>query len=208
MYPLNNISGTNETSPKPLQSGKTYNVSLKTGPFGNQYGSHYFNGSSDSFILLPNNGGFDTRYSITILTWILPEQRYGPIFSYKSGLGIWISSSWKLIAHLVFKGHQISETIESDSLVFMSWNYIAISYDYHSGSAKLWIGNRTVASRNVGAKRLISTESDMRLGTAFEGNNSYKGSIAGLQMYDVALTDEQISNYSRRSTESGKNISK
>jgi hypothetical protein len=104
----------------------------------------------------------------------------------------------------VFKGHQISETIESDSLVFMSWSYIAISYDYHSGLAKLWIGNRTVASRNVGANRQISTESDMRLGAALEDNNSYKGRITGLQIYDVALTDEQIRNYSRRTTEPGK----
>jgi hypothetical protein len=62
-----------------------------------------------------------------------------------------------------------------------------------------------VASRNVGANRQISTESDMRLGAAFEDNNSYKGRIAGLQIYDVALTDEQIRNYSRRTTEPGKN---
>jgi hypothetical protein len=61
-----------------------------------------------------------------------------------------------------------------------------------------------VASRNVGANRQISTESDMRLGSTFDGSNGYKGRIAGLQIYDVVLTDEQIRKFRSRSTEPGK----
>lgn len=79
-----------------------------------------------------------------------------------------------------------------------------MSYSYKTGLANLWINNGTVGSRNVGAKRQILTESDIYLGSAFEDGHAFQGRLAGVQVYDVALTDEQIKNFSRRSIESGK----
>ncbi|KAL9970515.1 hypothetical protein ACROYT_G022902 [Oculina patagonica] len=43
------------------------NVQLVEGPDGNPEGSYQFLGTLDSFIELPNNGGLDTKYSITSL---------------------------------------------------------------------------------------------------------------------------------------------
>ena len=69
-------------------------MELTTGPHGETNGSYQFSGNPNSFIEFPNDGGLDTLHSITLMCWVQPGGRDGPLFNYKNsgawGVHIWI----------------------------------------------------------------------------------------------------------------------
>ena len=191
-YPFNEASGAKEASPDSLPSGKASNLSLEEGPRGKANGSYFFNGSFDSYVLLPNTGELDIKYVITIITWIFPEVIPAPILTYKNGLGLYLSTSGTLVAKFIFKDRSTPELLETTAIPLFTWSYVAVWYNYYTGLAGLFIGNKTVVSRDVGSKRQISTGSDIKIGSSFTDNRHFKGRISGVQFYDEAMTDKQI----------------
>ena len=191
VYPLNDDSGTNETSHDVLPSRKASNVSLKGGLRRNPIGSHFLNGSSDRcYIFISKGGDIDVRYSITITAWVFPVSGAGPIFSYKSGLGISASDRDYLEAHLSFREYD-SQRIKLSGLQNGTWNFVGFSYDFISGLAELWIGNTSVL-RSVGNQKQISTESDFYVGSSSQDlDRHFRGRMSDLKIYDIALNNKQ-----------------
>ena len=144
LYPLNGRYGTSDISPNKNPPGIPSDVHLEPGPYGRAQGSYRFSGSSTSYIEIPNNGGLDTRHSITFLVWVKYENR-GPIFNYGVatwGFHIWIvhvgvgnfyafSPNWK-------NGHYVNPPLPSKS-----WQYAGVSYDFPSGVMRLWVNGET-----------------------------------------------------------------
>ena len=137
LYPLSGRYGTCDITPNKNPLGITRNVHLAPGPDGRPQGSYQFSGRFTSYIEIPNNGGLDTRYSITLLAWVNYEST-GPIFSYGLtdwGFHVWIvsgayfyaySPNWK-------SGHKVTPQLSQ------SWQYVGVSYDFSSGVMRLWV---------------------------------------------------------------------
>lgn len=88
VFPLNQATRGKDLR-KLNPSARTRNVKYAPGPYGRTGGSTRFLGRGNSYIQFPNRGGLDTRRSITILAWIYPEGRPGPIFNFHpNGEGI------------------------------------------------------------------------------------------------------------------------
>ena len=194
VYPLKGKFGTRDLSSHGNPPGVPYNVQLAPGPFGEPNGSYQFSGSSNSYIEFPNNGGLDTKYSLTLLVWVFPENTDGPIFNYGTyyfGVHLWIVNSGSF-ARLVKISEVYSETpLQKANLKQNSWNYIGTSYDYASGDQKLWIDGKVYDVQNIGTVEL-STQGAVRVG-ALDGDNRFlKGRISCMQVYNKALTEKEV----------------
>ena len=195
VYPLDQKYGTKDISKRVNPPGKGSGVELAPGFYGQPAGSYHFSGSSSSFIEFPNNGGLDTRFSMTFTAWIKPDRSAGPLLSYKTdskdGVHVSLKRPNKLVALFQIRDNVLPYAIESGKIRLKAWNFVAASYDNSSGVVKLWIDGREVASLNVGRFE-IATQGNVRIGAATSGSYFYKGGIACVQIYNKSLAEQEI----------------
>ena len=195
IYPLNSKYATREIKNRQHQ-GVPVGVHLAAGLDGKPGGSYQFYGKANSYIEFPNNGGLDARHSITMLCWVYPQSTAGPLFNYKAngwGIHMWIVSPGKLFVRFVRRNYQSTpHLVTSQRLVLNRWHYVGASYDGNTGIASLWLNGKRVVHQNIGAALALATQDNVRMG-AREGDGRYfKGRITAMQVYNVALTTEQI----------------
>ena len=187
--------GTREIANRQPQ-GTPAGVTLEAGPNGRTGGSYQFAGQANSYIEFPNNGGLDAKRSITMLCWLYPQSRDGPIFNYKTS-GSWAVHMWvvsgRLFARFTKRDYQSTQPlITSEPLSLNQWQYVGASYAYNTGVASLWLDGQRVLQKNLGAGLTLATQDNVRMG-AKEGDRRYfMGGIADMQIYDVALTKRQV----------------
>ena len=149
-----------------------------------------FYGTLSSYIEFPNKGGLNTRLSITLMCWVQPGGQDGPLFSY--GVGIWIHKGKFLNRIVKHQSLQSLTTIATEDLPAGEWVHIAASYDHNSGNNSLYINGHLSASQNIGTGYEIATAFQrVRMGAKF-GSSYFKGKIAEMKVYDVALNEAQI----------------
>lgn len=141
LYPHNGRYGTRDISPNQNPQGKPSDVHLAPGPYGRPQGSYHFSGRFTSYIEIPNNGGLDTRHSITVLVWMKYRNR-GPIFNYGLttwGFHIWIVGGGNFYARSPNwnAGYSVEPPLSK------SWQYVGVSYDFPSGVMRLWVNGET-----------------------------------------------------------------
>ena len=195
IYPLNRKYGAREIENRQPQ-GTTVGVSLAPGPNGKTAGSYQFIGQAHSYIQFPNNGGLDTKRSITMLCWLYPQNTDGPIFNYKTsgswGVHMWMVSG-KLFARFTKRNYQFTQHLTaSKSLSLNQWQYVGASYDHNTGVASLWLDGHRVVQTNIGAGLTLGTQDNVRMGAKGRDGRYFRGRIAAMQIYDIALTKGQV----------------
>ncbi|KAJ7386242.1 hypothetical protein OS493_010641 [Desmophyllum pertusum] len=129
-----------------------------------------------------------------MLCWVYPESSAvsGPLFHYTDynpnaigGVKLWINSG-RLDAHFE-ESYGITTT---EPLALNKWHYVGSSYDGNTGMASLWLNGTSVESQNI-SYITLATGYNVRMGE-IDGNRFFKGRITAMQVYDVALTAEQI----------------
>ena len=195
LYPLNSQYGSREVANREPQ-GNPVGVTLAAGPNGKAGGSYQFTGQANSYIEFPNNGGLDAKRSITMLCWVYPQNTDGPIFNYKTsgswGVHMWVVSG-KLFARFTKRNYQFTQHLAtSESLALNQWQYVGASYDYNTGVASLWLDGQQVVQTNIGAGLTLGTQDDVRMGVKGGDRRYFRGRIVAMQIYDVALTKEQV----------------
>ena len=197
LYPLNSKYETREINNR-LPQGTPVGVSLAAGPDGKAGGSYQFAGQANSYIEFPNNGGLDAKHSITMLCWIYPEKTDGPIFNYHGTAGLWGVHFWmtldgKLFALFPHRDYKTPPYVVSDQVLALNqWHYVGASYDHNTGMARLWLDGKQIAELDIGAGMTLATQDDVRMGVKEDDDRYFKGRITSMQVYDVALTAEQI----------------
>jgi len=192
---LNSQYGTREIANRQPQGTPT-GVTLAAGPNGKTGGSFQFTGQANSYIEFPNNGGLDAKRSITMLCWLYPQSTDGPIFNYKTsgswGVHMWVVSG-KLFARFTKRNYQLTQALTtSNSLALNQWQYVGASYDHKTGVASLWRDGQQVVQTNIGAGMTLGTQDNVRMGAKGGDGRYFRGRIAAMQIYDVALTEEQV----------------
>ena len=192
-YPLNARYKAAEKENRQPQ-GILGGVGITNGPYNEPGGAYMFYGNINSYIQFPNNGGLDTRFSITLMCWIQPGGLDGPVFSYGiSGytLSIWIAESGKFFNRIVKLRSSERPTITTKVLPVGKWVHVAASYDHNSGKNSLYINGHLRASQNIGTGYEIAT-TPQRVLIGLKTNAYFKGKIAEMKVYDVALNEAQI----------------
>ena len=154
-----------------------------------------FYGTASSYIEFANEGGLDTRYSITMMCWVQPGGQDGLIFSYGvSGHTVCMKiEDSRFFNRIVKRSFQTLTTIiTAEVLPAREWVHVAASYDHNSGNNSLYINGHLRASQNIGTGYHIATATQkVRMGVK-EGNSYFKGKIAEMKVYNFALNEAQI----------------
>ena len=170
-------------------------VAITNGPYNEPGGAYMFYGTVSSYIKFPNNGGMDTRFSITMMCWVQRGGQDGPLFSYGDwGVSMWIVDG-KFFNQIVKRSSQpLISIITAEVLSAGKWVHVAASYDHITGNNSLYINGHFSISQNISKDYQIATNSDtVRMGFKDCKNTTYfKGKIAEMRVYDVALNEAQI----------------
>lgn len=195
VYPFNNQFKTRDAIGK-APEGVASNVVLAQGYKGEVSGSYQFQGNANSYIEIPNNenGVLDIKGSITILAKVFIQQR-GPLFNYKIdgwGVHFWIVNGPKLFVRVTKRDNLGFTTHLETSLQKNQWKSLGFSYDSSSGVVSLWVDGNQAASNNIG-KFDIATNYAIRIGAKKGDTRYFKGRIACIQIYNMALNKDQVS---------------
>ena len=195
MYPLDGAHGTKEINNR-VRAGVASGVHTAPGPDGKLDGSYEFSGNASSFIEFPNDGGLDVKNSITMLCWLYPGSQRGPLFSYNNN-GRWGVQLrvvlGKLFVRFATRDHSLTRYLLHTPLKPEDgWKFVGASYDQANGDAKLWVNGTAVQTVNIGANLQLATQDNVRMGAIVRDGRYFKGKIAQMQVYSVALTQEQI----------------
>ena len=210
MYPLDGLSGTKEINNR-VGEGVPSGVYLAPGPDGKSDGSHEFSGTANSYIEFPNDGGLDVMNSITMLCWLYPGGQNGPIFNYRNsgswGVHLWVGAG-QLFVRFTKRDYSFTDGLLHTPLKPEDgWKFVGASYDQASGDQKLWVDGKMVQTSNIGANLQLATQDSVRMGVKIGDWRYFKGRIAQMQVYNVALTQEQIQTIQDRITLDGNKYS-
>jgi hypothetical protein len=194
---LDSCTGAADSSENGNQ-GEVYNGRYTLGPKGEQGRAVEFLGAENSYVKIKNNGSLDTKYSLSILMQINPAEA-GILFNYGNdeyGLSLAISQQNRLKFRVREREKSLgfAEEAESEALVLGQWSFIAVTYDYNTGMAKIFVNEKETGKYEFATPRLIETSKDVRFGNV-EGQSgfNYKGLMSCVQVYDRALTSDEIS---------------
>ena len=180
-------------------NGLLKDVAITNGPYNEPGGAYMFYGTVRSYIEFPNKEfeGLDTRFSVTLMCWVQPGGQDGPLFNY--GVSNWRVhmgiEEGKLFIQMVERSSfkQLTSIKTSEVLPVGKWVHVAASYNHGSGSNSLYINGHLRASQNIGRGLQIATNTQkVRMGSRSCADASFKGKIAEMKVYDVALNETQI----------------
>ena len=195
MYPLDGAHGTKEINNR-VGAGVASGVHTAPGPDGKPDGSYQFSGTANSYIEFPNNGDLDVKNSMTMLCWLYPGGQGGPLFNYRvsASNGVHLRVMYgKLFVHFKKRDYSWTQRMFHTPLKPEDgWKFVGASYDQANGDAKLWVDGIAVQTLNIGANLQLATQDGVRMGAKINDSRYFKGKIAQMQVYNVALTQEQI----------------
>ena len=190
----------NRTAP-----GDPSGISLAPGPDGKANGSYQFIGTQTSYIEFPNSVGspLNVRYSMTMLCWLFHDGQGGPLFSYNH-------ENVKLVVHLWVSNEYLNarfreqDILTTNPILVGEWKFVGASYDNTSGEAKLWVDGAAVETKNIGQGLELGTQGSVRMGANPDFSTLFKGRITQMQVYNLALTQEQIQTTQKRTQRESK----
>ena len=187
-YPLNEHYKAAEKDDRQPE-GKSGDVASTNGPYNEPGGAYMFYGTLTSFIELANKGGLDTRYSITLMCWVRPGGKDGPLFSYeKYDRGVLIAIvDGKFFNQITRRdGSRLVDIATAEALPNGVWAHVAATYNSNTGESYLYINGYLSNSTNTTANVQIATDAEkVRIGII-------KGAVAEMKVYDVALNGAEI----------------
>ena len=158
-----------------------------------------FQGTVNSYIEFPNKGGLDTRFSITLMCWVQPGGQDGPLFNYGSlhDLSINIFHNGKFISRIIkhkyFQKLPLQTVETPEDLPVGKWVHVSASYDHNTGNNSLYVNGQLRASQNISTGYEIATfPQRVRMGTIGGAYGNFKGKIAEIKVFNVALNEAQI----------------
>ena len=173
-------------------------MELTTGPHGETNGSYQFSGNPNSFIEFPNDGGLDTLHSITLMCWVQPGGRDGPLFNYKNsgawGVHIWIVNGKFFNRITKYPNHAFFDAILTDqALPVGQWAHVAATYDHITGVNSLYVNGHLSKTKYIGKTDRISTnDGQVRMGVKIGDSRYFNGKIAQMKVFDIALDEADI----------------
>ena len=189
-YPLNaRYKAADKESRQP--EGIPRNVASTNGPYNEPGGAYMFYGTVNGYIKFPNIRGPYGGFAITLMCWVQPGGQDGPLFSYQySGPELRIKDG-RFFFSLRYGSSVYLTTPEV--LPTGKCGHVAGSYDHNTRVSLLYINGLLKAGRRIdrGFRSIISDRT-VRMGSDINGRDHFKGKIAEMKVYDVALKGAQV----------------
>ena len=176
-------------------------MKFTSGPYNAPNGAYEFAGTSTSYIEFPNRGGIlDVKYSITMMCWVRPGGKDGPLFSYKKadphwGVHIWVAQAGRFFNRITrYPNRAFFQHIQTDQpLKVGKWVHVAATYDHNTGWNAIYVDGVLKKRQNIGTGFRISTNDPaVRMGVKDGDRRFLKGAVTQMGLYNVSLTAKQI----------------
>lgn len=141
-----------------------------------------------------------------MLCWLYYDGHNGRIFDYRpegySGVRLGLSRGRLYV--FLREGSYSGSVYSKHKSIAGGWKFVGASYNHTSGKVKLWVDGCKANERTRRAGLRLSTQSKVRIG----GKNwrSFKGRIAQMQVYNLALNQEQIQAIQEKIQRPGENV--
>ena len=200
-YPLNKQFGTDDVKRRSQITGISHNVSLTIGPFNTADGAYEFWGNENSYIEFPNgNDMLNVQNSISLMCWVRPGGRDGPLFQYDKkrlnwGVHIWIDNGGKFFNRIMKADYGKTNAIQSKQrLELGKWVHVAATYDHTTGNNSIYINGILNETRNISTGFRIAAEGKVRMGAIKKlGKNGFlRAAVSHMEVYNVSLDANQI----------------
>lgn len=174
-------------------------VNLAEGPYGKPGGSYSFSGTTNSYIEIPKHNKLNTRFAITVMMWVRPQSD-GPLFQYHHSTQ-WYVSLWfkKIGSYLKFLWVIKSQKLTASSTLtydakFDKWQHLAVSYSSSNAIMEIWTDGHKQIRKQFRKLTIKTTDGPIRIGKVETSGNTryFKGQISCLQVYEMALTGNEI----------------
>ena len=165
-------------------------VAITNGPYNEPGGAYMFYGTVSSYIEFPNIGGLDISSQFTLMCWVQPGGQDGPLFSYRKDsirVQIWIVGGK---FNLICVEAPPSGLLSAEVLPTGVWVHVVATYD--SGVGSLYINGHLSVEDSIPIFLSIMIKDNFRMGVNGDDNRYFKGKIAEMKVYDVALNEAQI----------------
>ena len=195
-YPLNaRYKAAEKENRQP--EGILRDVAITNGPYNEPGGAYMFHGTDSSYIEFPNVGHLNIQFSITLMCWVEPGGQDGPLFSYGHWWtsGLWIESDKFINTIYLRRGDSTRRYRVSSPEVLPAgkWVHVAASYDNNTRNNSLYINGHLKASYHTGTGYIfLGYDLASRMGSTPDGRAHFKGKIAKMKVFDVALNKSQI----------------
>ncbi len=198
-YPLDGISGLNDTSSCRNLPGISNDTTLGPGYMGEPNTAYRFRGTPSSYVRLPNSGMFNTT-SITLLAWFNTGTSTGQQtilqFSSEGRLAILLSLNSDKLNVIIYPNCYNRPISVSPDITFKTstWYFIGASYDFALGYVKIRVRYTDGSQIDRTFHRSVielETHHDIWLGYGPESPGAFNGSIACVQVYNQSLTKSE-----------------
>lgn len=196
IYPLSGIFQGRDFGRYKNPNARIYNAESTSGPDNLPAGSFKVRGLPNSYIKYV--GKLDTVNAITVAFWLRPESS-GPVFVYKndgSGFGIQMLSSNTINVNFVSRRRKLIKRLISRRVRSKQWNYMAVTYSRRTGYGTIWQDSAPIAQKYLG-KFQLATDRVAYTGRRPRSNTFFRGSIACVHVYNVALNGYQLQSLKR-----------
>ena len=194
VYPFTSASKNRDVSTYVNPPATFVGVYYTRGPDNHPQGALSFRGTRTSYVLIPNNGCLDTRYSLTIIMWVYPESS-GPLLHFNPkgwGFHLWIINRFRLFARFVRRSGKSVKALYK-RIKPRRWNYIAATYDRRTGLASLWLDSLPIIQRRLGRfLGGLATNYPIVIGSKPGDRRKFRGKIACVHIYNYAMNGQQI----------------
>lgn len=188
-FPLNGTHKTSEIEHR-TSSGdiKGNSVLLSLGPDGTKEGSYFFQGlqaQAGSIAFPDSNSKLDISVSITILFWLYTYNNNAETkFLQYKGMELFVNHK-ELKLTFPKPSSPNSDNQLRGTLAKRGWTFVGVSYNGTTAEAKLYINGNMKSSKkpttNFTGPRSLTL-----------GGNNFKGKITQLMLFNLTLTQEQI----------------
>ena len=199
-YPLNKQFGTADVKRRSQITGISSNVSLTTGPFNTTDGAYEFWGNENSYIEFPDGDNLlEVHNSISLMCWIRPEGKGGPLFQYdmyhlKWGVHIWINKNEKFFNRIVEANYQKKTAIVSRRpLERGKWVHVAATYNHITGNNSIYVNGILNETRIISTGFRIAAVGKVRMGSVrVERRTFLRAAVSHMEVYNFSLNVNQI----------------
>ena len=207
LYPFTIASKNRDISGYKNPPAEFRGVRYSFGPDKNPQGALAFRGRRDSYVLIPNNGCLDTKYSITIALWVYPESD-GPLVHFNPngwGVHLWIVRPCSAYVRFIPRSGKSVVSLQKE-IPKGRWSHLATTYNHKDGVATLWLNSIPIDQRRVGRSLSgLATNFPIVIGGKPRDKRRFRGKISCLQIYNFALNKAEIFSKMTRCFSRGKN---
>lgn len=162
-------------------------------------GYGYFEHDSNQFVEVSDSNLLDLNKTLTVSAWVYPTSRPNSdlftIFSKDANYEVHIRPDGHIFWWWQEKQNSTTRTLTSSAAIPLNdWSFVSIRYDVKKSSATLFVNGEVQAQRSSNRNRQLVTNNNpfqIAQDQDFPGR-AFDGAIDEVQVFDRALTDQQI----------------